>query len=75
VTRDGIRHFTDCIPDYNALYLNHAFAETRRWRGIVAPPGYLYAHGSPAWLGKIPGIRDSSGNELTGSDNATEAHQ
>jgi acyl dehydratase len=73
VTRDGIRHFAYCIPDYNALYLDAAYAETTRWRGIVAPPGYLYAHGSPAWLGKLPGIRNSCGEELTGSDNATEA--
>src|ERR1700689_1042355 len=73
VTRDGIRHFAYCIPDPNALYLDHEYAATTRWGGIIAPPGYLYAHGSPAWLGKMPGIRDSNGNELTGSDNATEA--
>ena len=73
VTRDGIRHFAYCIPDSNALYLDEEYAKTTRWRGIIAPPGYLYAHGSPAWLGKMPGIRDSSGHELTGSDNATEA--
>lgn len=73
VTRDNVRHFAYCIPDYNALYLDQEFAETTRWRGIVAPPGYLYAHGSPAWLGKMPGIRNASGEELTGSDNATEA--
>jgi acyl dehydratase len=73
VTRDTIRHFAYCIPDSNALYLDEEYAATTRWRGILAPPGYLYAHGSPAWLGKMPGIRDSNGNELTGSDNATEA--
>jgi acyl dehydratase len=73
VTQDGIRHFAYCIPDFNALYLDEAYAETTRWRGIIAPPGYLYAHGSPAWLGKLPGIRDSRGRELTGGDNATEA--
>ena len=73
VTRDGIRHFAYCIPDWNALYLDEEYAATTRWRGIIAPPGYLYAHGSPAWLGKLPGIKDASGRELTGSDNATEA--
>jgi len=73
VTRDTIRHFAYCIPDSNALYLDEEYAATTRWGGIIAPPGYLYAHGSPAWLGKMPGIRDSNGNELTGSDNATEA--
>lgn len=73
VTHDTVRHFAYCIPDYNALYLDEAYAANTRWRGIIAPPGYLYAHGSPAWLGKMPGIRDSTGEELTGSDNATEA--
>src|SRR6202167_642317 len=73
VTRDGIRHFAYCIPDFNALYLDEAYAETTRWGGIIAPPVYLYAHGSRAWLGMLPGIRDSSGRELPGSDNATEA--
>ena len=73
VTRDGIRHFAYCIPDPNALYLDHEYAATTRWGGIIAPPGYLYAHGSPAWLGKMPGIRDAAGKELEGSDNATEA--
>jgi acyl dehydratase len=73
VTRDTIRHFAYCVPDSNALYLDEEYAATTRWGGIIAPPGYLYAHGSPAWLGKMPGIRDSTGNELTGGDNATEA--
>lgn len=73
VTRDTIRHFAYCVPDHNALYLDDEYAASTRWRGIIAPPGYLYAHGSPAWLGKLPGIKDSSGNEMEGSDNATEA--
>ena len=73
VTRDGIRHFAYCIPDPNALYLDHEYAATTRWGGIIAPPGYLYAHGSPAWLGRMPGIRDAGGRELEGNDNATEA--
>jgi acyl dehydratase len=73
VTRDGIRHFAYSIPDFNALYLDEEYAATTRWGTIIAPPGYLYAHGSPAWLGKMPGIKDSGGHELTGSDNATES--
>lgn len=72
VNRDVIRHFARAIPDGNALYLDGAYASDTRWRGIVAPPGYLYAHGSPAWLGKTPGIRDAEGRELTHVDNATE---
>jgi acyl dehydratase len=73
VGRDGIRHFADAIPDENALYADAEYAATTRWRGIIAPPGYLYAHGSPAWLGKLPGIKDATGRELEGSDNATES--
>jgi len=73
VTRDSIRHFAYSIPDPNALYLDEEYASKTYWGGIIAPPGYLYSHGSPAWLGKMPGITDSDGHELTGSDNATES--
>ncbi len=72
VSRDGIRHFADAVPDSNGLYLDPEYAATTRWGGIIAPPGYLYAHGSPAWLGKMPGIKDKDGNEVMGGDNATE---
>lgn len=73
VTQDVIRHFAYAIPDTNALYLDPEYAATTRWRGVIAPPGYLYAHGSPAWLSKTPGVRTSDGRELTQTDNATEA--
>lgn len=72
VTRDTIRHFAYAVPDINARYLDEEYAATTRWRGIIAPPGYLYAHGSPAWLGSLPGIKDADGNELSNADNATE---
>ncbi|MEO4001867.1 MaoC family dehydratase N-terminal domain-containing protein [Mesorhizobium sp. CAU 1732] len=72
VTRDAIRHFAYAVPDTNAVYLDEEFGRTTRWGTIIAPPGYLYAHGSPAWLGKYPGIRDKNGKELSNADNATE---
>lgn len=72
VTRDGIRNFAYAVPDGNALYLDPEYARTTRWGGIIAPPGYLYAHGSPAWLSKLSGIVDADGNELGSADNATE---
>ena len=72
VTRDTIRHFAYAVPDINARYLDEEYAAATRWRGIIAPPGYLYAHGSPAWLGSLPGIKDADGNELSNADNATE---
>jgi acyl dehydratase len=73
VNADGIRAFSYAIPDHNALYLDAEYAADTRWKGIIAPPGYLYAHGSPAWLGSLPGIRDAQGNELKNADNATES--
>lgn len=75
VTADAIRNFAYAVPDTNALYLDHDYATSTRWGGIIAPPGYLYAHGSPAWLSKYPGIRDREGRELANADNATEQWQ
>jgi acyl dehydratase len=72
VTRDGIRNFAYAVPDPNALYLDPEYARTTRWGGPIAPPGYLYAHGSPAWLSKLEGIVDADGKELGSADNATE---
>lgn len=72
VTRDGIRNFAYAVPDYNGLYLDEEYARTTRWGGLIAPPGYQYAFGSPAWLGKVPGIKDANGVELSNADNATE---
>jgi acyl dehydratase len=72
VTRDTIRHFAYCIPDFNALYLDADYALGTRWRSIVAPPGYLYGHGYSTWLRTFPGLRDSEGRELESNDNAEE---
>lgn len=72
VTGDGIRNFAYAIPDHNALYIKPEYARSTRWGGVIAPPGYLYAFGSPAWLSKLDGIVDAEGNELTNGDNATE---
>jgi len=73
VAADAIRQFAYSVPDGNGLYLDAEYAAMTRWGGIIAPPGYLYAHGSPAWLGSLPGIRDPQGRELTNADNATES--
>lgn len=72
VTRDGVRHFAYCIPDYNALYLDQEYARSTRWGGIIAPPGYLYSHGSSVWLRAFPGLRNADGEELKQNDNAGE---
>ncbi|MGV8951036.1 MAG: FAS1-like dehydratase domain-containing protein [Cypionkella sp.] len=73
VNADAIRAFAYAIPDHNGIYLDAEYAAGTRWNGIVAPPGYLYGHGSPAWLGSMPGIKDAAGNELKNADNATES--
>jgi acyl dehydratase len=72
VTRDSIRQFAYCIPDGNALYLDQEYALGTRWRGIIAPPGYLYGHGYSSWLRMFPGLKDSQGRELESNDNGEE---
>jgi acyl dehydratase len=75
VTRDLIRQFAYCIPDYNALYLDHEYAFDTRWRGIIAPPGYLVSHGYgySSWLRNRPPCKDTQGNDLDQVDNASDA--
>lgn len=72
VSRDSIRHFAYCIPDYNALYLDQEFARSTRWGSVIAPPGYLYSHGMSTWLRMFGGLKDSEGRELKQNDNAGE---
>lgn len=72
VTHDVIREYVYAIPDYNARYLDVEFARRTRWGSVIAPPGYLYAHGNPWWLGMLPGLKDDAGNELTDASAATE---
>ncbi|MFM0299937.1 MaoC family dehydratase N-terminal domain-containing protein [Paraburkholderia sediminicola] len=65
VTRDSIRHFAHSIDDYNALYLDADFASSTKWKGIIAPPGYLMSHGHSAWIiPRLPKLQDPEGEEL-----------
>lgn len=75
VTRDLIRQFAYSIPDHNALYLEHEYAFDTRWRGIIAPPGYLVCHGYgySSWLRNRPPCLDSEGNALDQVDNASDS--
>ena len=69
VTYDTIRHFAWALDDYNALYADPAYARDTRWREVIAPPAYLYAHGGgPVWartVGNMPGItvNDNAGEQ------------
>jgi len=42
-TRDNIRHYAHGIGDDNPLWCDPAYAARTRFRGIVAPPSFLFA--------------------------------
>ncbi len=43
VTQDGIRHFTEAVGDINPLYRDPEYANTTKYQGVIAPPGFLYS--------------------------------
>ena len=47
-TRDNIKNFADAVGDANPLWLNEDYAKKSRFKGITAPPTFLYnvCHGS-----------------------------
>lgn len=45
VTRDSVRHFAQGYGDDNPVYCDPAYAATTRWKGIIAPPTFLYTMG------------------------------
>lgn len=47
-TRDNIKNFADAIGDANPLWINEEYAKKSRFKGITAPPTFLYNinHGS-----------------------------
>jgi acyl dehydratase len=57
-TRDNIKNFADAVGDANPLWINEEYARKSRFKGITAPPTFLYNinHGSaPAFVhGKPP---------------------
>ena len=42
-TRDAIRHYAHGIGDDNPLWCDPEYAARTRWKGIVAPPSFLFA--------------------------------
>ena len=66
VTRDSIRHFLDGIGDPNPLWRDEEYAKKSSYKGLVAPPNWLYSV-FPTWvLQGLPGVHAyHSGNDWT----------
>lgn len=47
VTADAIRHFAQGTDDDNPLWLDPDHAAQSRFRGLVAPPAFIFAHRYP----------------------------
>jgi len=56
-TRDNIKNFADAVGDANPLWINEEYAKKSRFKGITAPPTFIYNvnHGSGPALGP-PGL-------------------
>jgi acyl dehydratase len=57
-TRDNIRHYAHGIGDDNPLWCNPAYAANTRYRGIIAPPSFLFATSRiiSGYVGGLPGV-------------------
>ena len=55
--RDNIKNFADAVGDANPLWINETYAQKSRFKGITAPPTFIYNvnHGSGPALGS-PGM-------------------
>lgn len=47
VTGDGVRHFVNGYGDDNPLYCDEDYAATTRWKGLIAPPTFLWTMFTP----------------------------
>ncbi len=56
-TRDAIRHFAWGVGDNNPLWVDHAYAKSSPWGGIIAPPCILYAVDSTIVAPKLQGVQ------------------
>ena len=55
-TKDSIRHFVNGIGDTNPLFRDEGYAKKTKYRGIIAPPSYLYSIQWTPGGGGGPGI-------------------
>ncbi len=53
--RDNIKNFADAVGDANPLWINESYAKNSRFKGITAPPTFIYNinHGSGPALAAI----------------------
>ncbi len=45
VTFDGVRHFALGYGDENPLWGNKTYGDKTRWKGLIAPPNFIYTMG------------------------------
>jgi acyl dehydratase len=57
-SRDGIRHYAHGIGDDNPLWCDPEYAARTKWRGIIAPPSFLFATSRiiSGYGGGLPGV-------------------
>ena len=57
-TFDSIRHYAHGIGDDNPLWTDPEYAKNTRFKGIIAPPSFLYATNRviSGYVGGLPGI-------------------
>ena len=65
-SRDAIRHFAFGFGDDNPLWWDPEYAQTTRWRGIIAPPTFLDTAGITPKLPPRKKGRKASGAGLPG---------
>lgn len=57
-TRDNIRHYAHGIGDDNPLWCDPEYAKNTKYRGIIAPPSFLFALSRivSGYVGGLPGV-------------------
>ncbi|WP_138921243.1 FAS1-like dehydratase domain-containing protein [Novosphingobium pentaromativorans] len=67
VTWDGTRHFAYGYGDSNPLWCDRDYGATTRWRGLIAPPNFIYTMGEPGAPKPSPEIKAKlKGDPLAG---------
>ena len=54
VTKTAIRRFAQAIGDPNPVYTDEEYARTTQWRGIIAPPTFIFSLG---YYDDSPGVQ------------------
>lgn len=59
-SEDSVRQFAHSIGDDNPLWCDPPYAETTRWRGVIAPPTYVRTMGIDTAPRTPPAVRRAS---------------